>query len=87
LQLAHWISTNANRVTGPDDSRLDWECGSRFFPTFETLIAQFIAAVLVIGSIIPRDILAADRRSKSLFKKRKAEARVVRSPKNCSRCR
>jgi len=31
-------------------SLVGWDSGSPFFPTVETLVAQLIAAVLVIGS-------------------------------------
>src|SRR6059036_610187 len=49
MQLAHWISTTPIASLVPMIPR--W-MGMWFsvFPTYETLIAQFIAAVLVIGS-------------------------------------
>jgi len=49
MQLAHWISTTPIQALVPMIPR--W-MGMWFsvFPTYETLIAQFIAAVLVIGS-------------------------------------
>src|SRR6059036_738493 len=49
IQLAHWISTTPIQALVPMVPR--W-MGMWFsvFPTYETLIAQFIAAVLVIGS-------------------------------------
>jgi high-affinity iron transporter len=49
MQLAHWISTTPVHWLAPLPPR--W-IGMWFavFPTYETLIAQLIAAVLVIGS-------------------------------------
>src|SRR5947209_13646558 len=49
MQLAHWISTTPIASLVP---MIPGWMGMWFavFPTFETLIAQFIAAVLVIGS-------------------------------------
>ena len=49
MQLAHWISTTP--VSWLQNLIPDW-AGLWFalFPTYETLIAQFIAAVIVIGS-------------------------------------
>ena len=49
MQLAHWISTTP--VPGLQSVIPDW-AGLWFalFPTYETLIAQFIAAIIVIGS-------------------------------------
>src|SRR6202162_758846 len=49
MQLAHWISTTSIAWLVPMVPR--W-MGMWFavFPTYETLIAQFIAAVLVVGS-------------------------------------
>ena len=49
MQLAHWISTT--EITSLKNYVPPW-MGLWFavFPTVETLVAQFIAAVLVIGS-------------------------------------
>src|SRR5438477_467570 len=49
MQLAHWISTT--EITSLKDYMPPW-MGLWFavFPTVETLVAQFIAAVLVVGS-------------------------------------
>ena len=49
MQLAHWVSTTPIQALVPMVPR--W-MGMWFsvFPTYETLIAQFIAAVLVVGS-------------------------------------
>jgi high-affinity iron transporter len=49
MQLAHWISTT--EITSLKIYMPPW-MGLWFavFPTVETLVAQFIAAVLVIGS-------------------------------------
>ena len=49
MQLAHWISTTP--INSLKDYMPPW-MGLWFavFPTVETLIAQLIAAVLVIGS-------------------------------------
>jgi len=49
MQLAHWISTT--EITSLKNYMPPW-MGLWFavFPTLETLVAQFIAAVLVIGS-------------------------------------
>ena len=49
MQLAHWISTTP---IAPLAARIPRWMGMWFavFPTYETLAAQFIAAVLVIGS-------------------------------------
>src|SRR5213080_2067991 len=49
MQLAHWISTT--EITSLKNHMPPW-MGLWFavFPTLETLVAQFIAAVLVIGS-------------------------------------
>lgn len=49
MQLAHWISTT--EISSLKNYMPPW-IGLWFavFPTVETLVAQFIAAVLVIGS-------------------------------------
>ena len=49
MQLAHWISTTS--VVSLQNVIPDW-AGLWFavFPTYETLIAQAIAAIIVIGS-------------------------------------
>ena len=58
MQLAHWISTT--EITSLKNYMPPW-MGLWFavFPTVETLVAQFIAAVLVIGSYYAASILAA----------------------------
>ena len=48
MQLAHWISTTP--VPWLVSLIPDWAGSGCIFPTYETLIAQLIAAILVVGS-------------------------------------
>ena len=64
MQQAHWISTT--RIAGLVDFMPDW-MGVWFsvFPTVETLLAQLIAATLVIGSYIAARRLSGSSESPS----------------------
>jgi high-affinity iron transporter len=77
MQLAHWISTT------PIDSLValipKW-AGLWFsvYPTYETLIAQGIAAVLVVGSYYAaRELGGAARMSEEPIREAKAEADIA----------
>jgi len=77
MQLAHWISTTPIASLVPMIPR--W-MGMWFsvFPTYETLIAQFIAAVLVIGSYYAaRRLGGAPPISDEPVREAKAEADVA----------
>jgi len=76
MQLAHWISTTPIQALVPMIPR--W-MGLWFsvFPTYETLIAQFIAAVLVIGSYYAARHFGGSPAIEEPVRKAKAEARVA----------
>src|SRR6266853_3702136 len=74
MQLAHWISTTPIAWLVPMIPR--W-MGVWFsvFPTYETLIAQFIAAVLVIGSYYSARHFGGSLSIEEPVREAKAEAR------------
>jgi high-affinity iron transporter len=74
MQLAHWISTTPITSLVPMIPR--W-MGMWFsvFPTYETLIAQFIAAVLVIGSYYAARHFGGRPAIEESVREAKAEAR------------
>jgi high-affinity iron transporter len=74
MQLAHWISTTPIASLVPMIPR--W-MGMWFsvFPTYETLIAQFIAAVLVIGSYYAARHFGGRPEIEEPVREAKAEAR------------
>src|SRR5438105_253060 len=74
MQLAHWISTTPIASLVPMIPR--W-MGLWFsvFPTYETLIAQFIAAVLVIGSYYAARHFGGSPAIEEPVQEAKAEAR------------
>src|SRR5437867_7265872 len=74
MQLAHWISTTPIASLVPMIPR--W-MGLWFsvFPTYETLIAQFIAAVLVIGSYYAARHFGVKPEIEEPVREAKAEAR------------
>jgi high-affinity iron transporter len=76
MQLAHWISTTPIAVLVPIIPR--W-MGMWFavFPTYETLIAQLIAAVLVIGSYYAARYFGGKPAIEEPVQEAKAEARVA----------
>jgi high-affinity iron transporter len=76
MQLAHWISTTPIQALVPMIPR--W-MGMWFsvFPTYETLIAQFIAAVLVIGSYYAARYLGGRPAIPEPVQEAKAEADVA----------
>src|SRR5207248_8111539 len=76
MQLAHWISTSPITSLVPMIPR--W-MGMWFavFPTYETLIAQFIAAVLVIGSYYAARHFGGGPAIEEPVQEAKAEARQV----------
>src|SRR5438270_33469 len=76
MQLAHWISTTPIAWLVPMIPR--W-MGLWFsvFPTYETLIAQFIAAVLVIGSYYAARHFGGRPAIEEPVQEAKAEARVT----------
>jgi len=76
MQLAHWISTTPIASLVPMIPR--W-MGLWFsvFPTYETLIAQFIAAVLVIGSYYAARHFGGSPAIEEPVQEAKAEARVA----------
>src|SRR5256885_1935243 len=76
MQLAHWISTTPIARLVPMVPR--W-IGMWFavFPTYETLIAQFIAAVLVIGSYYAARHFGGRPAIEEPVQEAKAEAREV----------
>jgi len=76
MQLAHWISTTPIASLVPMIPR--W-MGLWFsvFPTYETLIAQFIAAVLVIGSYYAARYLGGRPAIPEPVQEAKAEADVA----------
>jgi len=76
MQLAHWISTTPIASLVPMIPR--W-MGMWFavFPTYETLIAQLIAAVLVIGSYYAARHFGGKPAIEEPVQEAKAEARVA----------
>jgi len=76
MQLAHWISTTSIAWLVPIIPR--W-MGMWFavFPTYETLIAQFIAAVLVVGSYYAARHFGGKPAIEEPVQEAKAEARVA----------
>src|SRR5437899_3424630 len=76
MQLAHWISTTPVAALVPMIPR--W-LGMWFavFPTYETLIAQLIAAVLVIGSYYAARHFGGKPAIEEPVQEAKAEARVA----------
>src|ERR1700731_1557191 len=76
MQLAHWISTTPIQALVPMIPR--W-MGMWFsvFPTYETLIAQFIAAVLVIGSYYAARHFGGSPAIEEPVQEAKAEGRVA----------
>src|SRR6202045_1148080 len=76
MQLAHWISTTPIGWLVPMAPR--W-MGMWFsvFPTYETLIAQFIAAVLVIGSYYAARHFGGSPAIEEPVQEAKVEARVA----------
>src|SRR5437870_5395416 len=76
MQLAHWISTTPIAALVPVIPR--W-VGLWFsvFPTYETLIAQFIAAVLVIGSYYAARHFGGSPAIEEPIQEAKAEAQVA----------
>jgi high-affinity iron transporter len=76
MQLAHWISTTPIQALVPIIPR--W-MGMWFsvFPTYETLIAQFIAAVLVVGSYYAARHFGGRPAIEEPVQEAKAEARVA----------
>src|SRR2546427_10458747 len=76
MQLAHWISTTPIASLVPMIPR--W-MGMWFsvFPTYETLIAQFIAAVLVIGSYYAARHFGGRPAIEEPVQEAKAEAQVA----------
>lgn len=76
MQLAHWISTTPIASLVP---MIPHWMGMWFavFPTFETLIAQFIAAVLVIGSYYAARHFGGRPAIEEPVQEAKAEARVA----------
>src|SRR5216110_3051007 len=76
MQLAHWISTTRIASLVPMIPR--W-MGMWFsiFPTYETLIAQLIAAVLVIGSYYAARHFGGKPAIEEPVQEAKAEARVA----------
>src|SRR6266571_2867229 len=76
MQLAHWISTTPIQALVPMIPR--W-MGMWFsvFPTYETLIAQFIAAVLVIGSYYAARYLGGRPAIPEPVREAKAEADIA----------
>src|ERR1700731_1138794 len=76
MQLAHWISTTPIGWLVPMAPR--W-MGMWFsvFPTYETLIAQFIAAVLVIGSYYAARHFGGSPAIEEPVQEAKAEGRVA----------
>jgi len=76
MQLAHWISTTPIQALVP---MIPPWMGMWFavFPTFETLIAQFIAAVLVIGSYYAARHFGGRPAIEEPVQEAKAEARVA----------
>src|SRR3984893_8091559 len=76
MQLAHWISTTPIASLVPMIPK--W-MGLWFsvFPTYETLIAQFIAAVLVIGSYYAARHFGGRPAIEEPVQEAKAEARVA----------
>src|SRR6266852_2820648 len=76
MQLAHWISTTPIASLVPMIPR--W-MGMWFsvFPTYETLIAQFIAAVLVIGSYYAARHFGGRPAIEEPVQEAKAEARLA----------
>lgn len=65
MQLAHWLPTT--KIKWLVSAIPDW-AGVWFsiFPTVETLLAQLVAAILVIGSYLAARIQAANRRAAEL---------------------
>ena len=76
MQLAKWVSTTT--IPWLDDMIPGW-MGMWFavFPTYETLIAQFIAAVLVIGSYYAARHFGGKPAIEEPVQEAKAEARVA----------
>jgi high-affinity iron transporter len=76
MQLAHWVSTTPIQALVPMIPR--W-MGMWFsvFPTYETLIAQFIAAVLVVGSYYAARRFGGRPAIEEPVQEAKAEARVA----------
>src|SRR5205085_1284734 len=76
MQLAYWISTTPIATLAP---RIPRWLGLWFsvFPTYETLIAQFIAAVLVIGSYYAARHFGGSPAIEEPVQEAKAEARVA----------